>query len=271
MRTAEWLYITTSRVRPQGMQSSAKWGSDGSLRVVAAPPHIRLATGEDELRAVVQDARDRGTSEPTEFGLLARPWGRTRELRTDAAHPINVAEVSDAAGRRVSSARWENPSGLLYFPSWVLMASEQPRQVSVPDGRPCVVSRVTGVRGSQFFPGGSGNLAAFALRSPDIALEHHSSRVRVLFVADALYAPGLVRPGLVLEAMEVLRRPARAASVVLDEEAQRFRENYRGCVLDRLPAVSGQYPSLPGQALEDPTTFDRRALRTILDLAKRAA
>lgn len=270
MRVAEWLYITSSRVRPQGMQSSAKWGSAGALRVAPAPSRIRFVLGEDELRAFVIDVRDRESSDTTEFGLLARPWGQTRELRTDAAHPINLAEVADAASRRVNSPRWENPSGLFYFPSWVLMASEHPRWVSIPDDRPCIVLRVTGIRGSGFLPGGIGKFTALARQNTEIESEGHLSRVRVLFVADALYAPGLVRPGLVLEATEILRRPARAASVVLDDEARRFRENYRGCVLNRLPVATRQHPSLPGQPLEDPTTVVQHTLRAILNLAKGA-
>lgn len=251
------------------MQSTTKWRSNRTLRVVRATPRVRNAQSLDDLVASVEDVREQERVDRIEVGLIARPWGATRSLRIDPAHPTNVSEVDEVVGRSLGSPEWGVPSGLFYVPAWVLLASENPRFVALPDTSPCVVVKVTGIRGSGFRPGDPRGMPPLVKARGGIPIELAFSRIRVLFVADALYAPGLVRPGMVLEAIEVLRHPTARESILVDDAAQRFRANYRGCVLNMVPTAADVSQSLPGQPLENSATVDSSVLRIIVGLSKR--
>lgn len=183
----------------------------------------------------------------TIVGVVARPWGRSRALRTNPDHPQNRADLQHLASRwhhpyQVQLPRW----GLWYLPGWVLDTWIRPQFVSLPSFDSLVVHIAHGYTGPTF----AARLATHAYRplggAEMLPLEQ---RMVVIDIAGPSHAPGLVRAGTVLDARMYLRPVIGRQPVLGSEETSSLREQYLGTVIERVPTRTGRV--LPGEPLED--------------------
>lgn len=180
-------------------------------------------------------------------GVVARPWGRSRALRTNPDHPDNRANLQRLA------SRWNRPyqvqlsgSGLWFVPGWVLDTWMRPQFVSLPSFESLVVHIAHGYTGPTF----AARVATHAYRpvagAEMLPLEQE---VVVMDIAGPSHAPGLVRAGTVLDARMYLRPVIGRPPVLGTEETSSLRAQYLGTVIEKVPTRRGRV--LPGEPLED--------------------
>lgn len=180
-------------------------------------------------------------------GVVARPWGCSRALRTNPDHPQNRADL------QLLASRWNRPyqvqpykSGLWFVPGWVLDTWVRPQFVSLPSFESLAVHIAHGYTGPTF----AARLATHAHRpvggSEMLPLEQ---RMVVMDIAGPSHAPGLVHAGTVLDARMYLRPVIGRQPVLGSEETSSLRARYLGTVIERVPTHTGRV--LPGEPLED--------------------
>lgn len=256
-RPPTWLYYGLSLAET----ASGRWAAHRKLSFLDRPGAPSWWTSADLRRMGTSSLASDEERFGADVAVIARPWGQTRALRADPDHPENRAALRRMLQQWAQKSVLRTTSGLWFLPGWVLDAWTMPRFARLPTFESTWVSVLTGFAGSIFIPGITQN--ACELMSTG-RLDPWATRLIVIEIAGPSYAPGIIRPGTVLDAqVKVHGRPGRPLVQHADETAA-LRALYLGCVIEKVPRKEG--PVLPGEALEDVRDRAVTEFRMCIDL-----
>lgn len=253
----QWLYFAVSSKQ----NVAGLWYRQRGLSILDRP-RTRFMWSSDDLRKIVSPSTSpNSVSFDSEVAVFARPWGRTPSLRRDPDHPENreaLRVMLEKWGRRSHDAPID---GLWFIPGWVLDAWSRPRFVALPGDEAIYVNILTDMGGTCFRPG----FARGAWRPvPGASLEPLDRRLFVFDIAGAAYAPGVIRPGTILDARVLIHDITRAHRAMVDPQASIIlRHAYVGAVVDGVPKSSRRM--LPGEPLQDVCVGTAAGIRHYLD------